>query len=222
MAKSFIELHREAHRDLPALDAEWAARRRVASLLARLNTALSTRMSSTETLAEAESVLETISAKLERDAERRGVLAHVSGRGMEQFVALTRELNPLSGLANALAPPIELWRDETRAWGRVRFGWPYEGPPGHVHGGFVAAAFDQFLGFAQGLGGGSGVTGKLEVRFVRPTPIDAELAFEGELRERIGRLTYVQGLLVHAGVLTAKAKAMFVDVPVLSAELVPA
>jgi hypothetical protein len=53
------------------------------------------------------------------------------------------------------------------------------------------------------------------VRFARPTPLHAELRLEAELRERIGRLTYVQGRLLHDGVVTAKAKAMFVDVPAL-------
>ena len=77
--------------------------------------------------------------------------------------------------------------------------------PTFTHGGFIAAVFDQFLGFAQGLGDGSGVTGKLEVRFARPTPLNATLRLEGELRERIGRLTYVQGRLLHDGVVTAKA-----------------
>ena len=36
---------------------------------------------------------------------------------------------------------------------RVMFGSAYEGPPGHVHGGFVAAAFDEVLGFVQSLVG---------------------------------------------------------------------
>ena len=31
--------------------------------------------------------------------------------------------------------------------GHVVFGDAYEGPPGCVHGGFIAAAFDEVLGF---------------------------------------------------------------------------
>jgi acyl-coenzyme A thioesterase PaaI-like protein len=215
MSRSFLELHREAHADLPAPDAAWEARRRAAMALRRLHVALATRNGSAAALDALASDVEALAGELERGDELPGVLAHVQGGGMERFVAMTRELNPLSGLANPIAPPLEMWRDDSRAWGTVRFGWPYEGPPGTVHGGFIAATFDQFLGFAQGLGDGSGVTGKLEVRYARPTPLHVALRLEAELRERIGRLTYVQGRLLHDGVVTAKAKAMFVDVPAL-------
>jgi hypothetical protein len=215
MSKSFFELHTEVHRDLPAPDAAWEARRRAASTLRRLHVALATRDVSAEALDALTAQLEALTGELERGKEVPGVLAHVQGGGMARFSAMARELNPLSGLANPVAPPLEMWRDQTRAWGSVCFGWPYEGPPGTVHGGFIAATFDQFLGFAQGLGDGSGVTGKLEVRFVRPTPLHATLRLEAQLRERIGRLTYMQGRLSHDGVVTAKAKAMFVDVPAL-------
>jgi acyl-coenzyme A thioesterase PaaI-like protein len=215
MSKSFLELHREAHRDLPAPDAAAQARRGAASALRKLHVALVSRDSSAAALDALTADIEALTAELERDTELPGVLAHVQGGGMERFVAMTTELNPLSGLANPIAAPLEMWRDDARAWGVVRFGWPYEGPPGTVHGGFIAATFDQFLGFAQGLGGGSGVTGKLEVRFARPTPLNVELRLEAALHERVGRLTYVQGRLMHDGAVTAKAKAMFVDVPAL-------
>ena len=39
----------------------------------------------------------------------------------------------------------------------MTFGSAYEGPPGCVHGGFVAAAFDEVLGFVQSLGGQPGL-----------------------------------------------------------------
>ena len=43
----------------------------------------------------------------------------------------------------------------------VTFGSAYEGPPGCVHGGYVAAAFDEMLGFVQSLGGNPGMTARL-------------------------------------------------------------
>ena len=59
--------------------------------------------------------------------------------------------------------------------GTVTFGSAYEGPPGHVHGGYVAAAFDELLGMTQSLGGMPGMTGTLTVRYRRPTPLRTEL-----------------------------------------------
>ena len=38
----------------------------------------------------------------------------------------------------------------------MRFGSAYEGPPGCVHGGYVAGAFDELLGATQSLSGAPG------------------------------------------------------------------
>ena len=46
----------------------------------------------------------------------------------------------------------------------------YEGPPGYVHGGCVALAFDELLGMVNVLNGLGGLTGKLTVRYRRPDP----------------------------------------------------
>lgn len=52
--------------------------------------------------------------------------------------------SPMLGRANPLAPPIELRVvDDHTMEGTATFGAAYEGPPGCVHGGYVAAAFDE-------------------------------------------------------------------------------
>ncbi len=95
--------------------------------------------------------------------------------------------SPLIGLANPLAPPLQLTVEDGRVVGTVRFGSAYEGPPGCVHGGFVAAAFDEVLGMAQSMGGRPGMTGTLTVRYRRPTPLRAELRFDAGLDRVEGR-----------------------------------
>ena len=58
--------------------------------------------------------------------------------------------SPLMGLANPIAPPMRLAVDDDGVVrGTAVFGTAYEGPPGHLHGGFVAAAFDEVLGMVQ-------------------------------------------------------------------------
>ena len=52
--------------------------------------------------------------------------------------------------------------------GTATFGAAYEGPPGCVHGGFVAAAFDEVLGSTQSLSGEPGMTGRLTVNYRSP------------------------------------------------------
>ena len=79
-----------------------------------------------------------------------------------------------------------------------RFGAAYEGPPTCVHGGFVAAAFDEVLGLAQSLGGNPGMTGTLTVRYRKPTPLHTDLRFEATLDGQEGRKLFTSGR-VYAG-----------------------
>jgi acyl-coenzyme A thioesterase PaaI-like protein len=119
--------------------------------------------------------------------------------------------SPLIGLANPLAPPVRLAKTGDRtAEGRVRFGSAYEGPPGCVHGGFVAAAFDEVLGFTQSLGGNPGFTGTLSVRYRVPTPLHTDLRFEGRIDRVEGRKTFASGRVFAGETLCAEAEGIFV------------
>lgn len=125
--------------------------------------------------------------------------------------------SPVRGLLNPIAPPLSTERGERpdgtpiiRGWARL--GLAYEGPPHGVHGGWVAALFDDLLGATQGLAERPGVTGILEVKYRAITPLDCDLRFEGWISEDRGRRIIVRGTC-HAGdTLTANAKAMFVRV----------
>lgn len=125
--------------------------------------------------------------------------------------------SPIIGLANPLAPPIrmEVTSDssgEQSVAGRVTFGAAYEGPPSSVHGGYVAAAFDEVLGFAQTLTGKMGMTGTLTIKYRNPTPLFTELLFSGEVVRVEGRKIFTAGKC-HAGdLLTAEAEAVFIAV----------
>jgi hypothetical protein len=79
------------------------------------------------------------------------------------------------GTYNACFPTYELDVHDDRAEGRVDFPLVYEGPPGIVHGGFLAVFFDCAL---QQLNCDLGVAGKtrsLALRYRRPVPILTEL-----------------------------------------------
>lgn len=103
--------------------------------------------------------------------------------------------SPFIGLANPLSPPIELSQESDRVLGRVRFGAAYEGPPGCVHGGYVAAAFDELLGAAQSVAGTAGMTARLEIDYRRPTPLGQPLVLEGWLESIEERKTWARGVL---------------------------
>ena len=91
-----------------------------------------------------------------------------------------RQQSPVRGHLNAIAPPLDLETlkrpDGSRAIaGRARLGMRYEGPPHGVHGGWVAALFDELLGAAQGLAQAPGVTAILKIRYRQLTPLDEDL-----------------------------------------------
>ena len=121
--------------------------------------------------------------------------------------------SPLMGLANPIAPPLRLAIDDDGAVrGTAVFGTAYEGPPGHLHGGFVAAAFDEVLGMVQAMTGQPGMTAGLTVRYRKPTPLHREVQFEGRIDRVEGRKIFTAGT-VHAGeMLCAEAEAIFVSV----------
>ena len=121
--------------------------------------------------------------------------------------------SPMIGRANPLAPPIALELSDNLVVGRVRFGSAYEGPPGCVHGGYVACAFDEILGAAQTFSGTPGMTGTLTIRYRKPTPLHADLRFEGRFDRKEGRKVFTSGQVYAGDLLTAEAEGIFVSIP---------
>ena len=122
------------------------------------------------------------------------------------------DFSPLIGRSNPLAPPITLREENRRVYGEVIFGSAYEGPPGALHGGYVAAAFDEVLGFAQSLTGSPGMTGRLEVSYRSPTPLHTLLRFEAWVESVVGRKITARCTL-HAGErLCAEAVGLFITI----------
>ena len=139
--------------------------------------------------------------------------------GLRDFVAdgshgghgeINHELNAVGGWSNPLSPGLNMWIDGDKAFGTVRCGYAYEGPPGHVHGGFVAAILDQFLGMAQLAGGLPGMTGSLEIRYLKPTPLNTDLSLEATVEPAGGRKTRVKGEIRNGDTITATAEGLFI------------
>lgn len=122
--------------------------------------------------------------------------------------------SPFIGIANPLAPPITLWEQDGEVIGEVVFGTAYEGPPGCVHGGYVAGAFDEVLGATQTLSGRAGMTGTLTTVYRSPTPLHTPLRFRGWITGTERRKILTAATL-HAGDrLCAEATATFISIDV--------
>jgi acyl-coenzyme A thioesterase PaaI-like protein len=127
------------------------------------------------------------------------------------------EHSPFIGLANPLAPPIRLQEIAGVVHGRVVFGSAYEGPPGCVHGGYIAGAFDELLGATQSLSGQPGMTGTLTIKYRSPTPLHTELHMTGQLERVEGRKIFTTGALLAVNPdgserLCAEAEAVFISI----------
>ena len=125
------------------------------------------------------------------------------------------DFSPFVGSFNPLAPPISIAMGEGAmagtVIGTVTFGDAYEGPPGCVHGGFVAAGFDEVLGFAQSLSGQPGMTGRLTVSYRSPTPLHRPVRFEGRIDHVDGRKIHTVATLHHGETLCAEAQGLFIS-----------
>lgn len=196
----------------PPLNDDWAARREAAAAARSLIEHLSTTTSDAAVLRSVAAALREQTEHLARAPQLLGRKAFAESENGRHgtYSNISHELNPLSGQGNPLAPPLAMWVEDKTAHGRATLGWQYEGPPGHVHGGFVCALFDHFLGVAQRLAGQSGLTGTLTTRFHSPTPLNVELELIGRVVEVSGRKNMLSGEIRANGILTASCDGLFI------------
>ena len=121
------------------------------------------------------------------------------------------ERSGITGASNPLAAPLHIRLDAERVVGWAEYAHQYEGPPGCVHGGFVAAAFDDLLGAAQTVSGIAGFTGTLTVRMLRPTPLLRRIDYEGGVTRVEGRKIFTWGRASCAAEVVAEAEGLFVS-----------
>jgi len=125
--------------------------------------------------------------------------------------AVLAERSPVSGRSNPLASPLHLEMTEgvTRAWAV----WTdaYEGPLSCLHGGFVAAAFDDLMGLAQMASGKAGYTGTLTVKMLKPTPLNERIEYEAWLDRVDGRKIWCKATARHGNDLLGEAEIVFIS-----------
>ncbi len=120
--------------------------------------------------------------------------------------------SPMIGLYNPLAPPVMLEVDGLDVRGTATIGSAYEGPPGCVHGGVIAALFDELLGVANITSGVGAMTGTLTIKYRSPTPLLTPLDFAARTTSIEGRKVYTSGTIHAGGQLCAEADGIFIQV----------
>lgn len=166
-----------------------------------------------EVIERAAELLEAAARELEGPGKRRSYTGFAESANAGGDPHAHFDHSPIMGIANPIAPPtrIEAGDDGTVVM-HMRFGSAYEGPPASVHGGVLAAAFDEVLGMTQSLSGQPGMTGTLTIKYRRPTPLHRDLRFVGTLDRVSGRKIFASARCYDGDDVTAEAEGLFISV----------
>ncbi len=186
----------------------WAEKRRLAAAIRELIAQCVTSEASAEVLAAA-------------SAQVRGVVAqlggHPSGTLLDAFTNKTvgditrfADRQTMIGLCNPISPPMTMSDDGQLVTAYVNFGPAFEGAPGCVHGGLLAAAFDQVLGYLNVSRKVGAMTATLNLQYRRPTPINKPLRMEARIERVEGKKRWVSGKMFSGDELTVEAEGLFI------------
>lgn len=120
--------------------------------------------------------------------------------------------SPFVGVANPVAAPFTYEFRDDRLVAEGVFHAAYEGPPGYVHGGWIALAFDEILGMANIGSGHPAMTGKLTVRYRRPTPLHTSVLLEAWTDHVDGNRVITRGTMTAGDIVTAESEGLFVKI----------
>ena len=181
------------------------------SLVARVHDlldAVANTEADTDTLAEAAATVEAVTGELNVARRQIGTMVQRGLRsGDSEYGTIT---NIVAGDTNPAAPPLVLERTPEGLRGEVTLNTIYQGPPGLVHGGWIAALLDQAVGSVSGIEVGPGLTAKLEVDYISPTPLFTPLEITSWVEKVEGRKVFVSGQIQAHGKVTAKANGIMV------------
>ena len=97
---------------------------------------------------------------------------------------------------------------------RLWFGPETEGPPGHAHGGSVAAVLDEVLGLAAWAAGYPIVVGNLNVSFRNLLPLEKVVTVESSIVSAEGRKVLVHGRIYCGELVYAEGECLCITIPV--------
>ena len=190
----------------------WQARQRLASATRAFNEKLVSTDIDPELAAALTEKIEGLTAELNQ-AQQVGGLVDMAKRGERGTIDdVMGELVSVGGRSHPCSPEL-LWQEASnRITGTVRFSQAFEGPPGHVHGGWVAGVLDHIMGMTHVRTGHPGMTGGLSVRYLKPTPLNQLIEISAEATELDDKRTEVKGTMRCGETTTATAEAIFVRV----------
>ncbi len=85
-----------------------------------------------------------------------------------------------------------------RVFAQVRFGPEAQGPPGHAHGGALAAVLDETMGMASWMNRLMTMTAELNVSYLRAVPLETDFFVEAWVEDSDARKITIHSRLVSA------------------------
>ncbi|NOZ01466.1 MAG: PaaI family thioesterase [Deltaproteobacteria bacterium] len=122
----------------------------------------------------------------------------------------------VTGDADADRLGVEYYIRETdqAVVGKVWFGPKTQGPPGHAHGGSVAAVLDEAMGAAVWLAGHAVLAGTLTCRFRKPIPLGTVATLAAWKESKDGRKVFARSTLHDAGgLLLSEGEGIYIEIP---------
>lgn len=195
------------------------ARIRLGSAVRRLGHAVIGHEVDVETMEETIELLDRISESFELEQPRVREFSHFSG-GYEGDVPdharLTSHVSrPGSGPGSPHGLDMIVHRRGHRIEAVFTLGASHEGAPQRSHGGIVALAFDDAMGFVLNVLKVMAFTGELKIRYHAPTPLRRELVLEAWLDRREGRKLFIDAELrenLPDAPVIASASAVFIAI----------
>lgn len=136
----------------------------------------------------------------------------VNQEGEAEDILNITDYDILTGLSTPVSLPLKTWIEGDKIKGSANVGIQYQGPPGRVHGGIIAATFDVLLAGTQNLANIQGFTGTLSVKYLGATPINTDLELEAEVVKIEGRKLFNRGRILVNGEVTAEAEGIWIQV----------
>jgi len=119
------------------------------------------------------------------------------------------------GIDNPIGLKLKFYTDdEGRCIARFQPKPEHQGYPGHLHGGLISTLLDETMGRVLATQDVWALTGRLEIQFRRPVPLDQELTVVGELTRSRSRAYEARGeIQLPDGTTLITASGMYIRVP---------
>ena len=193
-------------------DPYWPARQQLALAARQLNESLISADIPPEQALELSDELSRLAASLSDLPQVSGLMDMVGRRPQDGIDTIMGEFVAMAGRSHPCSPDLTWHAEPHQIRGTVTFSQAFEGPPGHVHGGWVAGILDHLMGMTHVHMGQPGMTSGLTVRYLKPTPLRQIIAISAVAEELDERRTQVNAEMRCGETITATATAIFVRV----------